>query len=206
MPGLEHTASQLRGTQTDYQRIANAQSLAGPPPSWSFSSRAFTDATSNRELEISTHGCGITPRVWPDSDARISEVPVTSRQALRYATTALAQQGGLTPRRRAVDSTVAQLRAEATAWHQHDHERSTCDRKELRPIRVAGLNSARIGHIRTVPFHRTGVDDRPHWMSENEMLPGGWHFTPSDHKGDPTLFGRNAHFTAGFTCAPRKPG
>eukprot|EP00443_Scrippsiella_acuminata_P032440 CAMPEP_0115361200 /NCGR_PEP_ID=MMETSP0270-20121206/102082_1 /TAXON_ID=71861 /ORGANISM="Scrippsiella trochoidea, Strain CCMP3099" /LENGTH=185 /DNA_ID=CAMNT_0002783763 /DNA_START=31 /DNA_END=584 /DNA_ORIENTATION=+ len=93
MPGLEHTASQLRGTQTDYQRIANAQSLAGPPPSWSFSSRAFTDATSNRELEISTHGCGITPRVWPDSDARISEVPVTSRQALRYATTALAQQG-----------------------------------------------------------------------------------------------------------------
>merc|ERR1712039_729361 len=92
-------------------------------------------------------GCGIYPRVHGDSDARISEEPVANPAALKYATTALAQMGGITPRKRVVDDNLTRLKREQVSWVQHDHERSSCSSKVLRPIRVAGVNSARLGYI-----------------------------------------------------------
>mmetsp|Transcript_20163 Transcript_20163/g.55820 ORF Transcript_20163/g.55820 Transcript_20163/m.55820 type:complete len:214 (+) Transcript_20163:109-750(+) len=184
--------------QTEYHRQARGPAEAtNRKPAWSFSGKAWTHDESNRTREIA-HGCGITPRVWGDGDARISEEPVTSRSALAYGTTALAQSAGITPRRRVIDTQMAELKRNAVAWHQHDHERSSADSKVLRPIRVAGVNTARLGWLKQNTFDRQGVDDRPHGFREDETMPGGYHFTPADPDGDPTRFGRDAHFTAKF--------
>mmetsp|Transcript_43882 Transcript_43882/g.139766 ORF Transcript_43882/g.139766 Transcript_43882/m.139766 type:complete len:197 (-) Transcript_43882:208-798(-) len=192
----------LQRTRTDYGRISESRHLSAQAPEWKFTGRQWTEATSNRAREL-THGCGITPRVWGDSDSRISEEPVTSRESLRYATTALAQMGGITPRRRAVDDTVSQLRREKVVWHQHCHDQSRSDRKELRPLRVAGLNSAHLSYIKQRPGDRPGLAERPPWMREDEQVPGKWTFKPSDPKGDPTVFGRNSHFTDNFMLTRR---
>mmetsp|Transcript_46265 Transcript_46265/g.134751 ORF Transcript_46265/g.134751 Transcript_46265/m.134751 type:complete len:202 (+) Transcript_46265:66-671(+) len=201
---MEPSERQRCAQSSGDRRAPTAKSSSGKTPDFNFSGRPFTTAISNRDRELAGRGCGVHPRVWPDEDPGISEVPITSRGSLRFATTALAQFGGMTPRRRVVDSGVSLLRQQATMWHQHDHERSRADHKELRAFPVAGLNSARLGYMKQRPCDRMGVDDRPPWMQENEHLPGGWHFTPSDSVGDPTLFGRNHHFTAGFRPGLRK--
>lgn len=176
---------------------------------WKFTGKNFTDGLSNRDIELKGRGCGIFPRVWPDEDARISEVPVHDRVSLKYGTTALAQHGGITPRRReAADVDIDKLKREPVVWHEHDHVRSSAANKQLRPLRVAGLSTARLGYLNTDPGSRSGVEDRPPWMREDEDMPGGYHFTPSDPhfklpesargRGDPTRFGIDEHFTASF--------
>jgi len=200
----------LHRTATDYQRLADAHTLRGPAPQFTFTGSAFTNAKSRREHEVAGKGCGIVPRVWPPHEGcRMSEVPVTSRSAMSHATTALAAQSGITPRRKAPmpEPAVSALRMEGTVWHQHDHERSNSDRKELRPMRAAGLHTKRIDWLRKEPAGlRGGTNDRPEWIRENKAEPGSWHYTPSDKHGDPTLFGRNAHFTQKFTCQPQRAG
>lgn len=202
---------ELHRTATDYQCVADAHALRGPAPHFAFSGRSFTTARSRRDSEIAGRGCGITPRVWRQGNekSRNSEVPTRSREEVCVSTTGLAQQAGITPRRRAPmpEAAVSKLRMEPTVWHQHDHERSGSDRKELREMRPAGLHSARIGWLRQPDqATRLGVNDRPDGMRLNAHEPGSWHYTPSDKNGDPTLFGRSRHFTSSFTCAPRNAG
>merc|ERR1712014_363856 len=89
--------------------------------------------------------------------------------------------GGITPRERNIDDNITQLKRQTTIWHEHDHAGSSAFNKKVRAHRVAGVNSARLGYINTHAGHRaTSIDDRPHWMSEQEDLPGGFYFTPSD--------------------------
>jgi len=179
---------------------------------WTFTGKHFTDPRSNRELELGGRGCGIFPRVWPDDDPRISEIPVHDRESLKYATTALAQMGGIAPRRAedCDDATAAihKLKHDTVEWHEHDTGRSSSTTKTVRPLRVAGLSTARLGYLATEPGHRVGVEDRPPWMREDEDMPGGYFYTPSDPhfklaegsrgRGDPTRFGMESHFTAKF--------
>lgn len=210
--------------RTEYQRLASTSrrrdhrpkelanatgrpNTGGSQVSWKFSGKPFTEGISNRESELKK-GCGIFPRVWPDTDARISEVPVTSRAAIQYASTALASHGGITPRQRKVDVEIDHHKRHITTWHEHDHIRSSAGKKQVRPLRVAGVNSARLGYIRQDPSHRAGIEDRPTWMKEAEDLPGGYLFTPSDPlfqlpasargRGDPTVFGKDSHFSIAF--------
>eukprot|EP00933_Yihiella_yeosuensis_P023510 TRINITY_DN18326_c4_g1_i1.p1 TRINITY_DN18326_c4_g1~~TRINITY_DN18326_c4_g1_i1.p1 ORF type:complete len:204 (+),score=26.96 TRINITY_DN18326_c4_g1_i1:83-694(+) len=193
---------ELSRTRTDYQRIADAHALQGERPRFLFSGKHFTHSDTNRNFEIK-RGCGISPRVWGDHDDRVAEEPVINRAALQYATMSISAQGGHTPRRRQVDDYVAQLRREATRWQQHDHEKSNSKKKELRHMVAAGRNSASLGYCRLHSCHRPpGVDDRPPWMREDEHLPGGWEFTPSDPTGDPTLFGKDSQFSMSFRVRP----
>eukprot|EP00427_Karlodinium_veneficum_P029791 CAMPEP_0169221366 /NCGR_PEP_ID=MMETSP1016-20121227/21009_1 /TAXON_ID=342587 /ORGANISM="Karlodinium micrum, Strain CCMP2283" /LENGTH=225 /DNA_ID=CAMNT_0009299567 /DNA_START=39 /DNA_END=716 /DNA_ORIENTATION=- len=184
-------------------------SSGGSQATWNFTGKSFSDGLSNREAELTGKGCGIFPRVHPPDDPRISEVPIRSRRCLSFATTALAQQGGITPRQRVVDDSISRMKREATIWHEHDHSRSSALTKKVRSLRVAGVNSARLGHINTHLGHRNaGIEDRPSWMREDEHLPGGFLFTPSDPfsqlpegtpgRGDPSRFGRVGHFSSSF--------
>eukprot|EP00441_Pelagodinium_beii_P042583 CAMPEP_0197627722 /NCGR_PEP_ID=MMETSP1338-20131121/6256_1 /TAXON_ID=43686 ORGANISM="Pelagodinium beii, Strain RCC1491" /NCGR_SAMPLE_ID=MMETSP1338 /ASSEMBLY_ACC=CAM_ASM_000754 /LENGTH=200 /DNA_ID=CAMNT_0043198521 /DNA_START=41 /DNA_END=640 /DNA_ORIENTATION=+ len=191
----------MENTRTDYQRIADAQLLASPAMTWTWTGKPWTHSDTNRAKEISD-GCGITPRAIGKHDQRVNEQPVTSRFAMQYATMAISAHGGHTPRKRNVDDNIARLRREARMWHQHDHMRSTAAKKELRSIQAAGVSSAHLAYLSTHAAQRTGVDDRPPWMREDEHLPGGWDFTPSDPTGDPSRFGRTSHLTTSFRIKP----
>mmetsp|Transcript_49313 Transcript_49313/g.107357 ORF Transcript_49313/g.107357 Transcript_49313/m.107357 type:complete len:206 (-) Transcript_49313:97-714(-) len=180
----------------------------GKQPDWPFTGKQWTERGSNgsnrtQEAARGAQGVGVVPRVWPDSDPRISEVPVLSRASLRYATTALAQQGGIIPREQVVDRDLLELKRNPVRWVQHDPKRSTCDSKVLRPFKVAGVNSARLGWLSAHSATRQGIDDRPPGMREDETLPGGFLFSPSEAHGDPTRFGRDTHFTSGFANLQR---
>lgn len=219
--------------RTEYQRLAStsrrrerqsrshSSSAAGPggrlntggsEVSWRFTGKPFTNGISNRDAELKT-GCGIYPRVHPDEDPRISEVPVKSRLDLRFATTALAAQGGLVPRNHQAEEAISQHKRHLTTWHEHDHGKSGAAKKHIRPLRVAGVSSARLGYTSLPSSARVGTEDRPTWMPENEDLPGGYLFTPSDPhsllpasargRGASSRFGRTAHFTATFTGKSR---
>merc|ERR1719160_1810214 len=187
----------------------------GSEVSWKFTGKPFTTGISNREIELKK-GCGIFPRVWPDEDSRISEVPVTCRRDLRFGTTALAAHGGIIPRMDKIDVDVDRYKRQLTTWHEHDHGKSSAAKKQLRPLRVAGLSSARQGYIAQPPSSRVGTQDRPEWIRGETDLPGGYDFTPSDPgsllplsargRGDPVRFGIDAHFTAGSTRASQVDG
>jgi len=220
----------LNNHRTEYQRLASTSrrrehrpkelanalgrpNTGGSQVSWKFSGKPFTQGTSNREHELKK-GCGIFPRVWPDADARVSEVPVTSRAAIQYASTALASHGGITPRQRTVDVEIDHHKRQLTTWHEHDHIKSSAAGKQVRPLRVAGISSARLGGIKQDPGYRMGMEDRPEWMAEAEDLPGGYLFTPSDPlfqlpasargRGDPTVFGKDSHFSHKFNHISRR--
>eukprot|EP00928_Gymnodinium_smaydae_P023384 TRINITY_DN19322_c0_g1_i1.p1 TRINITY_DN19322_c0_g1~~TRINITY_DN19322_c0_g1_i1.p1 ORF type:complete len:204 (+),score=13.53 TRINITY_DN19322_c0_g1_i1:57-668(+) len=188
----------LHLTQTEYHCIANANPEAASKRAFNFNAgKPWTDPESHRAKEL-RKGAGIYPRVQEESEYKLTKVPTVDRRTLGFSTTAMASLAGFTPRQ-VVRSEVHDLRGSQTIWHQHDHENSSCDKKVLRSMPVAGLNSARLGWTREHATHRsTGATDRPPWMSENESLPGGWHFTPSDKHGDPTRFGRDSHFTRNF--------
>eukprot|EP00929_Paragymnodinium_shiwhaense_P050931 TRINITY_DN25639_c0_g1_i1.p1 TRINITY_DN25639_c0_g1~~TRINITY_DN25639_c0_g1_i1.p1 ORF type:complete len:214 (+),score=21.79 TRINITY_DN25639_c0_g1_i1:85-726(+) len=187
--------------RTEYDALTRGMlSARGAAPEFKFTGRLWTDPTCNRAAELKK-GCGVYPRVWGDADARNSEVPITSREALRFfGTTSLAQHAGLTPRdhRTDNDKEVLDLKRAPVIWPEHDRERSECDRKVLRPMKVAGVNTARLGARKLHSFQRMGVDDRPPWMKEDETMPGGYHFAPAEPNGDPTRFGRSQHFSKKF--------
>lgn len=215
VPTIDCQSTRSQGSRAGSTKSykSGAQSARGRPNtggsevSWKFTGKAFTEGVSNRENELK-HGCGIIPKVHPDDDPRVGEVPVRFRHEIGFATTALAAHGGYLPRQDKVDPDICRYKRQMTTWHEHDHGKSTAGRKELRPLRVAGLLSARHGYINTAPGHRVGLEDRPTWMSEDEDLPGGYLYTPSDPhgllpegsrgRGDPTRFGIDAHFTAQF--------
>lgn len=221
----------LQTHRTEYQRLASTSrrrehrerhdhckiscttgrpNTGGSEVSWKFTGKPFTQGISNREAEL-REGCGIHPKVWPDNDVRISEIPVTCRRDLQFATTAMAAHGGYTPRKPKVEKEIAEHKRQLTVWHEHDHTNSSAAKKTVRPLRVAGLMSARLGYLSLDPGSRVGMEDRPSWMREDETLPGGFLFTPSDPHGrlpasarghgDPSRFGKDAHFTATFTQA-----
>lgn len=213
--------------RTEYQRLASSSRRrerhsrdcistgSGRPNtgssrcSFKFTGKAFTEGISNREAELKGGGCGIFPRVHPDNDARIAEVPVTSRRDLQFATTALAQHGGIMPRQHKGDAGIDEHKRQQTTWHEHDHGKSSAAAKQMRPLRVAGLSAARLGYLSLPPSSRVGIEDRPTWMKENEDLPGGYLFSPSDvhgklpasarGAGKPSRFGFDTHFSSQFT-------
>lgn len=198
---MEPSAGQLSGTRTDYQRIAAAKSFTACTPRFAFTGRPFTEGLSNRQFEL-VRGCGISPRVWPDEDPRITEHPVVNRSMVQHGTTALASLGGYTQRPREPDDLVRTYKRERVEWHEHDRERSGVDKKVLRPVKVAGMRSAHMGANAQGFMHPGGIEDRPHWMSgrrDDDHLPGRWKFKPSDpQQCVPTLFARDSNFTKAF--------
>lgn len=189
----ECNQTELYHHHTESARIGHTVVNGGAPPTFSFSGRHFTDPESNL---TNPRGCGITPQVWPDADPRISEVPITSREDLQWATTSIAQFGGVTPRRgRPVHTDVADHARLRATWSNHHHDK---------PLRVAGISTARLGHNGTAAADRQGVDDRPTILgwSENETLPGGYHYSPRRDDGQ-SAFGRRSNFTQRWPAAGR---
>jgi len=129
---------------------------------------------------------------------------------MTFACSALAAHGGITPRQHKADEGLDRHKRHPTTWHDHDHGKSSAAKKTLRPLRVAGLHTARLNYLRTDPGSRMGTEDRPTWMREDEDLPGGYLYTPSDPhgtlpasargSGDPSRFGIDAHFTSQFAA------
>merc|ERR1712118_357871 len=87
---------------------------------------------------------------------------------------ALAAHGGIIPRMDKIDVDVDRYKRQLTTWHEHDHGKSSAAKKQLRPLRVAGLSSARQGYIAQPPSSRVGTQDRPEWIRGETDLPGGY--------------------------------
>jgi len=191
-----------RSTATESSLLGPAKSTGAAESSFNFSGKPFSTSRNDREHELTSRGCGIHPRVYPKEEPLHSDAPLTARSSLRLPITAIAQQGGVTPRGRLLDTDTAHLRHRGTRWHQADRERSTCDRRELHALKVAGVNSAQLACTGLRPCERWGENDRPHGMAENNGLPGSWRFTPAGSGGEPSQFCRTAHFTAGFKRSP----
>mmetsp|Transcript_5208 Transcript_5208/g.7313 ORF Transcript_5208/g.7313 Transcript_5208/m.7313 type:complete len:232 (+) Transcript_5208:1-696(+) len=213
-----NSARNLESTTTEYARFALGRQPASARGDLAFTGRSFRrqeEEQPHHAPEVSVaasgegNGCGIAPRVHPAAAAttrKMNMISATGREDLRFATTALAALGGHAPRRVAREAETSDLKRETAVWHQHDPDRSSCSQKVHRPIKTAGVSSARLSYSGLQSCHRVGREDRPTWMKNMELLPGAWKFGPSANGGAPGVFNRSDHFTEGFFCAPRQPG
>eukprot|EP00931_Biecheleriopsis_adriatica_P102918 TRINITY_DN77822_c0_g1_i1.p1 TRINITY_DN77822_c0_g1~~TRINITY_DN77822_c0_g1_i1.p1 ORF type:complete len:213 (-),score=19.91 TRINITY_DN77822_c0_g1_i1:74-712(-) len=195
-------------TRTDYQRIAEARSLAGDAVSWGWSGsvKSWSNTKTLRSREIA-EGCGIFPKVHAHHrDTRMNnEEPVTSHAALRHASMAMSAQGGFTPRKREVNDHIQTRRFEATTMVQHDTAGSRADCKAVRHFPVAGRTSASLGYTKLLSFQRPvdSSQNRPDWMRQEQERPGGWNYRTPAGTGS---FGASAHFTSSFNPRPVMAG
>eukprot|EP00927_Polykrikos_kofoidii_P074858 TRINITY_DN70909_c0_g1_i1.p1 TRINITY_DN70909_c0_g1~~TRINITY_DN70909_c0_g1_i1.p1 ORF type:complete len:224 (+),score=18.08 TRINITY_DN70909_c0_g1_i1:56-673(+) len=156
---------------------------------WHLTGNPMTRNDTSRSDAVE-RGRRITSDVGGHTDGRLGELPVGCQSARAYGAT-------LTQRQRTIDAELEEVKKAPVIWAQHDHEKSLCDRKQLRPMRVAGVNSARLHMLRSqATVHRPGNDNRPPWMKKDEHLPGGLKYSPADVNGNPTKFGIDSHYSS----------